>query len=189
MEAQCYCQTFWEELGIFLSLSFNSSLWVTWIWCILCHFSSKQRISHTVPASWLPRHDLLLGCFSQYLLIMACQIVCLRKLLPIPGLPCTPSGSVLVPASQRGSSAHSVVILFWRLVLSLIKPWRGISLWYSQMAVWKTFSHLGKAFVRLSWGQGELKKKKSCSKRLANNCLTNTGKPLIPQLIKVTDHR
>ena len=158
-----------------------------WIWWILCHFSSKQRISHIVPVSWLPKHDLLLGCFSQYFLIVVCQIVCLRKLLPILGMPCTPSGSLLVPASQRGSSARSVVILLWRLVLSLIKPWRGISLWHSQMAVWKTLSHLGKAFVRSSLGQGELKKKKSCSKRLENNCLTNIGKPLIPQLIKVTE--
>ena len=131
-----------------------------WIWWILYHFSSKQRISRIVPDRWLPKHDPQLGCFLQYLLIMVCQIVRLRKLLPIPGVPCTPSGSVLVPASQQGSSARSVVILLWRLVLSLIKPWRGVSLWHSQMAVWKTLSHLGKAFVRSSLGQGELTKKK-----------------------------
>ena len=35
---------------------------------------------------------------------------------------CTSSGFVIVPASQWGSSAHSVDILLWRLALSLIKP-------------------------------------------------------------------
>ena len=157
--------------NFFLSPSFNLSLWVMWIWWILCHFSSKQRIPRIVPDSWLPKHDPQLGCFSQYFLITVCQIVRLRKLLPIPGPPCTPSGSVLVPASQQGSAAHSVVILLWRLVLSLIKPWRGVSLWHSQMAVWKTLSHLGKAFVRSSLGQGDLKKKKKLFKEARKQLL------------------